>query len=186
MTSTPAVEDEVAQLLRAMRAGDAEARSALYSLLYDELRAMAAGRLRFERRDHTLAPTSLVHEVYLRLELKHLTCADRSEFLRLAATVMRRLLVDSARRRHLRRTGPLDAPVPESTSSEEGLSLALDEALSRLGQSDPELARLVDLRYLVGLTVEETAQALEVSVAKVVRDWRTARAFLQREILRHG
>ncbi len=184
MTTTHAVEDEIGLLLRARRAGDADAERALFSLLYDELRGMAARRFRAERRDHTLAPTSLVHEVYLRLEGARVSCADKDEFLRLAATVMRRVLVDSARRRQVRGGGTGEELPEPASMAEDGVLLALDGALTRLAERDAELARLVDLRYLVGLDVAETARVLGISVAKVVRDWRTARAFLQREITR--
>jgi RNA polymerase sigma factor (TIGR02999 family) len=186
VTSTHAVEDEVARLLRARRAGDQAAETSLFSLLYDELRGMAARRFMSERPDHTLVPTSLVHEVYLRLDGTSLTCADKDEFLRLAATVMRRVLIDSARRRRVREPGTGEQPALESEPQEEEALLALDGALTRLEADDLELARLVNLRYLVGLSVNETANVLGVSTAKVVRDWRTARAYLQREISRDG
>jgi len=184
VTTTHAVEDDVARLLREMRAGEPAAEDALFSLLYEELRGMAARRFLTERKDHTLVPTSLVHEVYIRLDLARLTCADRDEFLRLAGTVMRRVLIDSARRRRSRRPVEHDAAADRSAEPDEAAALALDGALTRLEQTDPELSRLVNLRFLVGLSVAETAEVLGVSTATIVRGWRTARAFLQREVER--
>jgi RNA polymerase sigma factor (TIGR02999 family) len=185
LTTTHALEDELTGLLRARRAGDDSAGRALFERLYGELRQMARRRLANERPDHTLAPTSLVHEVFLRLDPARLSDLDREEFLLLAATAMRRILVDSARRRlHRRRVAPEElerAPGAPGATRDEHL-LVLDDALDELNRCDPGLARVVELRFLAGLGVEEAARVLGVSSATVKRDWRTARAFLQRRI----
>lgn len=192
VTTSPPLEDQVTRLLRGHREGDAAAGRALFELLYAELRGMAKRRLSNERADHTLAATSLVHEVFLRLDGARFDCRDREQFLALASTVMRRVLVDSARRRQTRRKlDPRDAHVGSAPAGGEldderrdASVLRIDAALTRLARIDPGLQRVVELRFLVGLGVEETATALGVSSAKVKRDWRTARAFLHREIRR--
>ena len=181
MTTTHAREAHIPGLLRAHREGDPAAGRALFESLYAELRGMARKRLAGERANHTLGATSLVHEVYLRLEAAALPPLEREEFLRLAATVMRRILVDSARRNLLARRVDLAEFPPEERPREERL-LRLDAALSELEHCDPPLARLVELRFLAGLGVEATAEALGVSPATVKRDWRTARAFLERRM----
>jgi RNA polymerase sigma factor (TIGR02999 family) len=183
-TTTSAHEIEVVELLRARRAGDATAGRRLFELLYADLRALARRRLGDERRDHTLAPTSLVHEVFLRLEHASVECEDRRDYLALAAEVMKRILIDSARRRLHREDVSTNAREPLSVTrpSVERRVLALDCALERLQRIDPDLARIVELRFLLGLDVEAVARALERSTASIQRDWRSARAFLKREI----
>lgn len=183
-TTTSALEDEVIALLRARRAGDAAAGRRLFELLYDDLRALARRRLGAERRDHTLLPTSLVHEVFLRLDRTALDCEDRRDYLLLAAEVMRRILIDSARRRLHRADVATSAAEPLSVARPELETrvLALECALERLKHVDPELARVVELRFLLGLDVESVARTLEISTASVQRAWRSARAFLKRAI----
>lgn len=180
-TTTSALEVEVVELLRARRAGDAAAGRRLFELLYGELRALARRRLADERRDHTLVPTSLVHEVFLRLDGVAPDCEDRRDYLALAAAVMKRILIDSARRRLHRE----DLPVAARDTSGAGAALekrvlALEVALERLERADPELARIVELRFLLGLEIEDVARTLGTSTAGVQRDWRSARAFLKR------
>jgi RNA polymerase sigma factor (TIGR02999 family) len=181
-TSAPQVE--VTELLRAQRTGDAAAGRRLFELLYAELRALASRRLSQERADHTLVPTSLVHEVFLRLDCRALDCEDRRDYLALAATAMKRILIDSARRRLLREGRPgqeeLLPALPDAALEQR--VLALDCALERLEQVDPQLSRLVELRFLLGLEVEEVARTLGISTAGVQRGWRSARAFLKRAI----
>jgi RNA polymerase sigma factor (TIGR02999 family) len=184
-TTTAALESEVVHLLRARRAGDAAAGNRLFELLYADLRTLARRRMLEERRDHTLAATSLVHEVFLRIERASLDCEDRREFLALAATVMKRILIDSARRRLLREDlapagetrGARAAPAPL-----ERRVLALECALERLESADPALARIAELRFLLGMDVDAVARTLEMSTASVQRAWRSARAFLKHAI----
>ncbi len=183
-TTTSALETEIAELLRARRGGDEAAGRRLFELLYADLRALARRRLGEERRDHTLVPTSLVHEVFLRLDQTSLDCEDRRDYLLLAAEVMRRILIDSARRRMHREDFSKSAREPRSVARPEleRRVLALECALERLKHVDPELARVVELRFLLGLDVESVARTLETSTASVQRDWRSARAFLKRAI----
>lgn len=183
-TTTSARENEIVELLRARRSGDESAGTRLFELLYGELRAIARRRLSDEQRDHTLAPTALVHEVFLRLEQSPIDCEDRSEYLALAATVMRRILIDAARRRLHRESLPTDEVVPQSADVPrlELRVLALECALERLERVDPELARIVELRFLLGLEIEAVARTMGTSTASVQRDWRTARAYLKRAI----
>lgn len=193
-TTTPAREVEVVELLRARRAGDAAAGRRLFELLYGDLRALARRRLGEERLDHTLVPTSLVHEVFLRLERASIDCEDRRDYLALAATVMKRILIDSARRRLHRDELPdtgLEGTGSEGSGSAkvraellplERRVLSLECALERLERVDPELARIVELRFLLGLEIEAVARTVGISTASVQRGWRSARAFLKRAI----
>lgn len=183
-TTTSALDADVVELLRARRAGDAAAGRRLFELLYAELRVLARRRLGEERREHTLAPTALVHEVFLRLESATVDCEDRRDYLALAAEVMRRILIDTARRRLHRAKLEPGALEPRGTSEHalERRVLALDCALERLTHVDAELARVVELRFLLGLDVEAVARVLERSTASVQRDWRMARAFLKHAI----
>lgn len=182
-TTTSALEVEVIDLLRARRGGDALAGARLFELLYADLRALARRRLAQERRDHTLVPTSLVHEVFLRLDSLQVDCEDRRDYLALAAAVMKRILIDSARRRLHRED------VPEGHDPGCGVQLGMEQrvlglecALELLEKVDPQLARVVELRFLLGLEVAEVARTLGISTASVQRDWRSARAFLKRAI----
>lgn len=170
-------------MLRAWRRGQRDAADELMPLVYDELRAIAARYLRRERPDHTLEPTALVHEVYLRLiDQKAAEWQDRAHFFAIAAKLMRRILVDHARGRLSDKRGRGAARVT-ITGVEVAAELtpdlvALDDALRDLAAFDPERATLVELRYFGGLTVEETAEVMGRSTAAVVRQWRTARAWL--------
>jgi RNA polymerase sigma factor (TIGR02999 family) len=183
-TTSSALENEVVLLLHAHRSGDAAAGRRLFELLYADLRNLARSRLARERRDHTLAPTSLVHEVFLRLDRAALDCEDRRDYLALAAGVMQRILIDSARRRCQREDLParvLESAAPLRPPLEQRV-LALERAMERLERVDPELARVVELRFFLGLEVEAVARTLGSSTASVQRDWRSARAFLLRAI----
>jgi RNA polymerase sigma factor (TIGR02999 family) len=161
---------------------------ALVPLLYDELRRIAHYRLRAEQTGHTLETTGLVHEAYLRLAgSERLDLADRAHLLAVAAQAMRHVLIDSAvRRKAGKRGGGLatvsldDVPVVDAARSEE--LLALDEALTRLGAIDARQARVVECRFFGGMSIEDTAVALELSPATVKRDWALARAWLNREL----
>ena len=178
----------VTALLTDWSRGDSSALDQLLPLVYAELRRIAARQLRSERGNHTLQPTALVHEVYLRLvDQRDVDWQDRAHFLGVAASVMRRILVDHARRHGARKRGDgmqcmsID-DVRELAAAQELPVLALDLALARLETIDPELAKIVELRAFGGLTIEEAAHVLKVSASTAKRDWRTAKAWLNREL----
>jgi RNA polymerase sigma factor (TIGR02999 family) len=157
-------------------------------LVYGELRAMAAGLLRSERPGHLLETGALVHEAYLRLvDQTRINWNGRAHFFGAAATVMRRILVDQARRRLASKRGAgaahesLDLALAVAFEPDLDV-LALNEALDRLSEADQQLARLVEMRYFAGLTIEETADILGVSAPTVKRDWSVARAWLSRQL----
>ena len=180
--------EEVTRLLAEMRQGDERARSRLITLVYDELHRMAARYMRSERPNHTLQATALVHEAYLQLSKQHPAgWKDRAHFLAVAATNMRAILVDYARARGAdkRGGGQPRLSLEESLVLAQGRSgelLALDEALKKLAEFAPRESRVVELRYFGGLSVEETAEALQVSEKTVKRDWRHARNWLHGQI----
>jgi RNA polymerase sigma factor (TIGR02999 family) len=180
--------DEVTRLLAAARAGDTQALDRLLPIVYEELRALASGYLRDQRSGHTLQPTALVHEAYLRLiKLDQVEAATRAQFFRLAAQAMRSILVDHARGRKAVKRGygrqrlPLDDVITLLETSASHL-VALHEALEKLGQIDRDLARLVELKFFGGLTAAETAHILGVTTRTVEREWRTAKAWLRRQL----
>jgi RNA polymerase sigma factor (TIGR02999 family) len=179
---------DLTDLLRAWAAGDEAAESALMDRVYRELKAMAGAELRRERGDHTLQPTALVHEVYLRLvDQDRADWKSRAQFFDVAARMMRRILVDHARRRRrLKRGGGAERVSLGSTAALAPHAfedvLALDEALERLERLDPRQTRIVELHFIAGLSVAETAEALACSKATVSRDWREARMWLAREL----
>jgi|SRR5215471_12446522 len=179
---------DVTQLLEELRGGNEDAVAKLISLLYGELRRMAAAYLSRERRDHTLQPTAVVHEAYLRLvDQRNVQWQNRKHFFGVAAQVMRRVLVDHARsHQSLKRGGAHGKISLESamvSATDRGAELiAVDEVLTRLAAFDPQQARIIELRFFGGLTVEETAQVLGISPATVKRDWNVAKAWLTREI----
>ena len=181
---------EVTQLLIRVRQGDRNARERLVPLIYDDLRRIARRYMRGERASHTLDPTALVHETYLRLlESGCIAVNDRAHFLAVAAQVMRRLLVDHARKRITEKRGGGGARVEAHdrfayVDENPAQTLAIDEALGRLAALDERQSRIVELRFFGGLTVEETAAALGVSAKTVKRDWAVARAWLHAEIAR--
>jgi RNA polymerase sigma factor (TIGR02999 family) len=186
---------DVTQILQEVSRGDKDAPARLMPLVYDELRRLADHYLRQERPDHTLQPTALVHEAYLRLiDQSRVEWQNRAHFLGVAAQLMRRILVDHARRHHaLKRGGfrqklSLDEAVDYSQTPDVDL-VALDDALNALEQFDERQSRIVELRFFGGLTIEETAEALSVSPATVKVDWNMAKAWLRQEISRgdeHG
>jgi RNA polymerase sigma factor (TIGR02999 family) len=179
----------VTGLLRRWEEGDKEALEELMPLVYGELRRLAAHYLRIERSGHTLQPTALVHEAYLRLvDQRRVAWQNRAHFFGIAAQMMRRVLVDHARRRA---AGKRDAATyriapegaePGAEADRELEILALHDALTGLERLDARQARIVELRFFGGLSVEETAEAAGVSTATVKREWRTARAWLRREL----
>ena len=179
--------DDITRLLERWAEGDSEALTTLMPIVYDELRKLADHYLRFEAPDHTLQPTALVHEAYLRLAgIRDMELRNRAHFYGAAAQVMRRVLVDHARsRRALKRGGPSLEAVPFDetidTPVEAGVDvIALDEALDALEAIAPQRARVVELRYFGGLSIEETAGYLDVAPATVKRHWAFARAWLFR------
>jgi RNA polymerase sigma factor (TIGR02999 family) len=182
---------EVTELLEAWQHGDAGARERLLPLVYDELRRVARARLRRERPDHTLQATALVHEAYLRLiGPGEATPRNRVQLFGIAARLMREILVDHARRKAaLKRGGPATKVSLDAVAAPEVAIvdiLALDEALSELSARDARLCQVVELKFFAGLTIDETATALQVSVATVERDWTVARAWLHQWLASSG
>jgi RNA polymerase sigma factor (TIGR02999 family) len=179
---------EVTVLLKAWGDGDASARDRLIPLIYDELRRRAAGHLRRERRGHTLRPTDLVHETYLRLRAQNAAWQNREQLYAVASRLMRRILVDHARgRAAAKRGGGMRVTLAEdlaTTAAAQPDLLDLDAALDELSALDERQATLVELRFFGGLDIEEAARALDVSVATANRDWVTARAWLFRRLKR--
>src|SRR6476620_9659441 len=179
---------DVTALLGDWSRGSRTALDQLLPLVYAELHRVAARRLRNERSDHTLQPTALVHEVFIRLvDQRHADWQNRAHFFGVAAQVMRRILVDHARRHRAGKRGDglrcVSLDEAEDVVGSDGMPvLALDQALDRLEQVDAELARIVELRAFGGLTIEEAAHVLSVSPSTAKRDWRTAKAWLNREL----
>jgi RNA polymerase sigma factor (TIGR02999 family) len=185
------IQDRVTVLLHRAQSGDADATNQLFPVVYEELRGIAASFLSRERAGHTLQPTALVNEAYLRLVRPELPWESRGHFFSAASRAIRRILTDHARARGRDKRGgkgadrrqrvPLEG-VEVETPGEAVDVLALDEALTRLAAEDEQKARVVELRYFGGLTEEQTAQVLGVSVSTVGRDWRFARSWLRREL----
>jgi len=180
-------DDDATLLLRRLSDGDASAGDELLPLVYAELRGAAERAMGRERAEHTLQPTALVHEAWLKLVDPSVAWRDRRHFVSVAARAMRQVLVDHARARATAKRGSARERVPLTDVLEraEGPELdlvALDEALGRLGERDPELARLVELRYFGGLTVQEAAEVLGVSHRRIERGWSVARGFLHGEL----
>jgi RNA polymerase sigma-70 factor, ECF subfamily len=182
------VVHEVTRLLEQAGDGKRQASEALLPLVYEELRKLAAHRMTAERSDHTLQATALVHEAYIRLVGdRNYPWANRAQFFVAAAEAMRRILIDHARAKKGPRRGgglqklPLDL-IDLATTDDPEQILVLDDAVSRLEQQDANAARVVRLRFYAGLTIDETAQALNVSPMTVKREWTYARAFLFRAL----
>jgi RNA polymerase sigma factor (TIGR02999 family) len=177
---------EITRLLGEIGQGQKDAVNQLLPLVYDELHKLARGYFRRERGEHTLQPTALVHEAYLKLVDQRAPVENRGHFLALAATQMRRILLDYARKHHAARRGSGNKVTLEDTmaiATDQDLDMiGLDRALQKLAALDPDQSRLVELRFFGGLTVEETAQVMGISPATVKRSWSSARAFLHREI----
>ena len=183
---------EVTRLLLRWREGDAAALETLLPLVYEELRRLAHRSMRGERADITLQPTALVAEAYLRLVDMDISWNGRVHFYAVAASLMRRILVDEARRRQAQKRGGLERPLSLDELALDGFEIAaaseaaplvlLDEALSRLESFDARKAKVVELRCFAGLTIEDTAAALDCSHATVERDLRIAKAWLAKEI----
>ena len=178
---------DVTALLLAWSNGETTARSRLIEAVYGELRRVARGYVRRERPDHSLPPTALVHEAYLKLiDQRRVQWQSRAHFFAIAAQLMRRILVDHARGRAAAKRGPgatvslvdVDAETPPPNVD----VLALDAALDKLAEIDPRQSQLVELRFFGGMTVEETATVLGVAPITVKRDWALARAWLFRQL----
>ena len=175
------------ELLRSLHQGGQAAAERLFELLYDELRHLA-GRVRHGRASETLSTTALVHEAYIKLTSSHhIDIHGRRHFYRLAARAMRQILVDAARRRTAEKRGgdPLPVTFDEAdhpTPMPSARLVSLDQAIDRLAADDPRAAQVVECRFFAGLSVDETATALEISPRTVKRDWRVARARLAGEL----
>jgi RNA polymerase sigma-70 factor (ECF subfamily) len=186
MQAQPA--QDVTAILRAWTGGDERALDRLLPVLHEELRRTARAYMRRERSGHTLQTTALVNEVFLRLvDIHQVEWHDRVHFLTMSAQLMRRILVDHARRRGYRKRGGGERPVPldESAMISPGWSphfIAVDDALNGLAKQDARKAKVVEMRFFGGLSVEETAAALDVSTQTVLRDWSLAKAWLRREM----
>ncbi len=184
---SPPAQDSITRLLLDLQAGREGAMESLLPLVYGELREMASRVMHAERPDHTLQPTALVHEAYLRLvDQRSASYESRMHFYAVAAQLMRRILVDHARRKNSAKRGggrvvALVEGMDAAAESSEDI-IRVDEALERLATIDPRQARVVELRFFAGLSNEETASVLEVSERTVKRDWAMARAWLHREL----
>ena len=181
----------ITQLLIAWSDGRREALDDLMPIVYADLKRVAAGYMRREAAGHALQPTALVHEAYVRLvDQKQVKWRNRAHFFGVAAVLMRRILVDHARRRRAEKRGgdwervTLAGDEAVANSHKEIDVLALDEALERLAQFDPQQERIVELRYFGGLTIDETAEVVGISAATVVREWTIAKAWLRADLSR--
>jgi RNA polymerase sigma-70 factor (ECF subfamily) len=180
-------DSPVTELLRASRQGDQEAANRLIPVVYQHLHALASRYMRRERQDHTLTPTALLNEAYLKLAGTHTEWQDRSHFFVIASHIMRQILVDHAKTRNRLKRGAggqrvgldeIDLPAPAS-----GSILELDEALTRFARQDERKAKLIELLYFGGLTYEEAAEALQISEVTVHRDVKIAKAWLRKALL---
>jgi RNA polymerase sigma-70 factor (ECF subfamily) len=179
---------DITQLLQDVKLGKAGAESELVALVYRELHNIANRLMRAERPDHTLQPTALVNEAYLRLvTINHQNWQNRAHFFAVAAQIMRRILVDYARAHRSNKRGgslqrvDLDLPLAQAEDSCEEL-IAIDESLTRLASWDPRQSRIVELKFFVGLSEEDIAETLQVSSRTVRREWKIARAWLYGEL----
>ena len=178
---------QVSQLLQAWTDGDRGVLDRLTPIVYDELHRLARHYMRGERSGHSLQTTALVNEAYMRLvDYKGMQWQNRAHFFAVSAQVMRRILVDHARRRNLKRGGGVPHVALEDTAivgGDRGADLiALDDAMKELAKLDGRKMQVVEMRFFGGLSVEETAEVLKVSTVTVMRDWRTAKAWLYREL----
>jgi RNA polymerase sigma factor (TIGR02999 family) len=184
---SPSGHEDVTRLLHAWAEGNPDAREHVLTILYDELRRRAAAQLRRERPGHTLQPTALVHEAYLRLVGQRRTVwQNRAQFIAVASQMMRRILVDGARARQTRKRGGVHLTLGEAAAvaapSFNVDVLDLDAALDRLSAFDPRKAHIAELRFFGGLSLEETGDLLQLSAKTIERDWQAARAWLFRAL----
>ena len=178
---------EISGLLRAWSAGNRNALDRLIPIVYDELHRVARRCMKGERSGHSLQTTELINEAYMRLfDYRHMQWQDRAHFFAVSAQLMRRILVDHARRHNLKRGGGIPHVTLDETARMGGERaadlVALDDALTALARLDPRKASVVELRFFGGLSVDETAEALHISQVTVMRDWSTAKAWLYREL----
>ena len=184
------VRGDITMLLGELAGGDKAAVDKLLPMVYDELHRLALGCFQGEQAGHTLQPTALIHEAYLRLvDIRYRGFENRRQFISFAATLMRRILVDHAREKHAQKRGGHKTTLVESMAiarvGEIDL-LALDQALARLEKIDPSQCQVVDLRYFGGLSIEETAEVLGIAEPTVKRRWSSAKAWLRRELKKSG
>lgn len=191
MESNAPPQPDITQLLIAWSDGRRDALDALMPIVYADLRRVAAGYMRREAAGHALQPTALVHEAFVRLvDQKRVKWRNRAHFFGVAASMMRRILVDDARQRRAEKRGGdwerVTLAGEEATAdNHRGIdALALDEALTRLAAIDPQQERIVELRYFGGLTIDETAEVIGISAASIVREWTIAKAWLRSELSR--
>lgn len=181
-------QNNVTMLLGQLTRGNEGAASKLIPLVYDELRRLAGSYMHRERSDHTLQPTALVHEAYLKLvEQRSVDWQGRAHFFAIAAQMMRRILIDHARAHLSEKRGAGEKPLPLDEAlafaPEQSLKLVrIDQSLERLAQIDPRQSKIVELRFFGGLTVEQTAEALGIAPRTVKRDWNVAKAWLQGDL----
>ena len=193
----PPESPEITVLLKAWGSGDVAALDQLTPLVYEELRRLARRYMRHERAGNTLQTTALVNEAYLRLvDANSVGWQDRVHFFAVSAQMMRRILVDAARARasakrggHVKRVNHSSAfnldEIPDVSSARDRELVAIDDALGVLAEMDPRKARVIELRFFGGLSVEETAEVLKISPQSVMRDWKLAKAWLMRELTSH-
>jgi RNA polymerase sigma factor (TIGR02999 family) len=186
----PALQSDVTELLHAWSEGDASALERLTPLVYQELHRVARLYMKQEQPGHTLQATALVNEAYLRLvNVNRMQWQNRAHFFAVSAQIMRRILVEFARRRHRDKRGgdalhvTFDKALAIASGTAEPDLSALDEALTRLAALDPRMSRVVELRFFGGFTAEETADVLEISPETVLRDWRTAKVWLLKAMM---
>ncbi len=182
---------EITQMLIELTGGNRDVVNQILPHIYDELRRLAGSYLRRERADHTLQPTALVHEAYMKLiDQKQVHWQNRAHFFGIAAQVMRRILMDHARKHTAEKRGgdadklPLEEEILVVSHERSGDLIALDDALQALAQFDEQKAKIVELRYFGGLSIEETAEVMGVSVPTINRQWRMAKAWLHSELAR--
>ena len=182
--------DGITELLGRWSNGEEEARDELMPLVYSELHRLAAAYLRRERAEHTLQPTALINECFLKFSEQHrMSWQNRAQFFGVAAELMRRILVDSARAHHAKKRGGDRYCVSLRDVAGFGAQpdadlLALHDVLNKLAQIDPTQARIVELRFFGGLTIDETVEVMGISHATIEREWKIAKAFLKRELTR--
>ena len=180
----------ITQLLKKWSKGDEKALDQLMPLVYDELHRLAEGYLRRERREHTLQPTALVNELFLKFfDQNSMSWQNRAQFFGVAAQIMRRILVDHARAHYSEKRGGARLAVSLKDVAAFGAQpdadlLALHDVLNQLEEIDPVQGRIVELRFFGGLTIRETAEVMRISHATIEREWRTAKAFLKRGLTR--
>ncbi len=180
---------EITQMLIELTGGNKDVVNQILPHIYDELRRLAGSYLRRERSDHTLQPTALVHEAYMKLiDQKKVRWQNRAHFFGIAAQVMRRILMDHARKHSAGKRGgeaeklPLEEEILIVSTDRSADLIALDDALQGLAELDPQKAKLVELRYFGGLSIEETAEVMGVSVPTINRQWRLAKAWLHSQV----